>query len=340
MTVPAFKVLVAASSDGAAELVAALAPTFAATAAEVGKKALDAAEGLHPDAAVVDARAGQLASAMAFLGAFKTLAALKNTPIVAVCDDLPAARAAALDAGADDAVGAGAGFDAELTSRVRARLRTREMLGRLDDATQVIYALANAVEAKDAYTEGHTERVGQLAVALGRRAGMDADAQDALLKGGVLHDIGKIGIPNSILNKRGMLTAKERIVMNKHPMIGERICEPLKSIRELLPIIRWHHERLDGTGYPDGLKGNAFPLSAQILQLADIYDAITTDRPYHRARTRDGAVTFMLGEAQKGWRDATLVRLCGEAAEELDLGRTREEDIPAPPAPIGSWRWE
>jgi putative two-component system response regulator len=164
--------------------------------------------------------------------------------------------------------------------------------------------------------------------------------QEALRQGGVLHDIGKIGIPNEIINKAGRLTDKERIVMNKHPLIGERICEPLKSLRHLLPIIRWHHEKLDGTGYPDGIKGSKFPVPAQILQLSDIYDAITTDRPYHRARTRDSAIEFLHSEAKKGWRDATLVKLVGDAAGRLGMGRTRDEEIPPPPAPFGQWRTE
>ena len=184
------------------------------------------------------------------------------------------------------------------------------------------------------------ERVGALAVEAGRLAGLDEEICEALRQGGVLHDIGKIGIPNEIINKAGRLTDKERIVMNKHPIIGERICEPLKSLRHLLPIIRWHHERLDGTGYPDGLKGNQFPVPAQILQLADIYDAVTTDRPYHRARTRANAIEFLHGEASKGWRDHQLVKLIGLAAETLNLGRTRDEDIPPPPAPMGQWRTE
>jgi len=229
---------------------------------------------------------------------------------------------------------------AELHARIRSALRNRLATERLEDASQVIFALANAVEAKDAYTEGHTERVGALAVEAGRLAGLDEETCEALRQGGVLHDIGKIGIPNEIINKAGRLTDKERIVMNKHPMIGERICEPLKSLRHLLPIIRWHHEKLDGTGYPDGLKGSLFPVPAQILQLADIYDAITTDRPYHRARTRVNAVEFLHGEANKGWRDHQLVILIGRAAETLNLGRTREEDIPPPPAPVSQWRTE
>src|SRR5207253_5215042 len=209
----------------------------------------------------------------------------------------------ALDAGADHVLN----FPppaAEIHARLRAALRARLATDRLEDSSQVISALANAVEAKDAYTEGHTERVGALAVEAGRLAGLDEETQEALRQGGVLHDIGKIGIPNEIINKAGLVTTKERNVMNKHPSIGERICEPLKRLRHLLPIIRWHHEKLDGSGYPDGIRGSAFPVPAQILQLADIYDAITTDRPYHRARTRAGAVDFLPGRARQGWRHA------------------------------------
>jgi putative two-component system response regulator len=269
----------------------------------------------------------------------KGAAQTRMLPVVACCDPGELATVAALDAGADQVM-MFPPARAELHARVRAALRTRLATDRLEDTSQVIFALANAVEAKDAYTEGHTERVGALAVEAGRMAGLDEETREALRQGGVLHDIGKIGIPNEIINKAGLLTPKERIVMNKHPIIGERICEPLKSLRHLLPIIRWHHEKLDGSGYPDGLKGSAFPVPAQILQLADIYDAITTDRPYHRARTRASAVSFLHGEADKGWRDHELVRLIGLAAEALNLGRTREQDIPPPPAPFGQWRTE
>ncbi len=332
--------LVIAAPDSARTEIATALAAIDAESIPVAINAAAGAEALKADLTLVDLR-GDPRMGLALCVHFKSIPALRLVPLLAITEDNAAARATALDAGADDAMsGSGAPFARELQSRVRSHLRVRAQLSRLDDATQVIYALANAVEAKDVYTEGHTERVGQLSALIGRHAGLDADAQDALAKGGVLHDIGKIGIPNALLNKRGVLTAKERIVMNKHPIIGERICEPLRSIRDLCPMIRSHHERLDGSGYPDGLRGDAFPLSAQILQLADIFDAITTDRPYHRARTRQGAVEFMLGEARKGWRDAELVKVCARAAEELGLGRTREEDIPPPPAPIGSWRWE
>ncbi|MBS2024052.1 MAG: HD domain-containing protein [Deltaproteobacteria bacterium] len=282
---------------------------------------------------------GSTATGPAICRRIKGAAATRLLPVIAFAGGTTESLVAALDAGADHVLP----FPPEpreLQARLRQVHRTRRDTDKLEDATQVIYALANAVEAKDAYTEGHTERVGALAVEVGRLAGLDEDTLEALRQGGVLHDIGKIGIPNEIINKPGLLTPKERIVMNKHPIIGERICEPLKSLRNLLPIIRWHHEKLDGSGYPDGLKGSKFPVPAQILQLSDIYDAITTDRPYHMARTRTSAIGFLHGEAQKGWRDAQLVNLLAKGAEVLGLGRTREEDIPPPPAPVGQRRTE
>jgi putative two-component system response regulator len=319
-------------------LAAALGADYGLIEADSVNAAAEALLAAKPALVVIDLR-GDSGAGGAICRRIKGAASTRLLPIVACVDSGEDQLVAALDSGADHVLG----FPpprAELHARIRSVLRSRLATERLEDASQVIFALANAVEAKDAYTEGHTERVGALAVEAGRLALLDEETCEALRQGGVLHDIGKIGIPNEIINKAGRLTDKERIVMNKHPIIGERICEPLKSLRHLLPIIRWHHERLDGSGYPDGIKGNAFPVPAQILQLADIYDAITTDRPYHRARTRASAIEFLHGEANKGWRDHELVRLIGVAAETLNLGRTREEEIPPPPAPIGQWRTE
>ena len=331
-------VLLAGDHEFRAVLARALGPGYGFVEADSVAAAADALLAGKPAIAFVDLR-GASSTGEAVCRRIKGAAATRLLPVIACADRGEEQLVAALDVGADHVLGFPPPVP-ELQARMRAALRTRLATERLEDASQVIFALANAVEAKDAYTEGHTERVGALAVEAGRLAGLDEEAREALRQGGVLHDIGKIGIPNEIINKPGVLTAKERIVMNKHPIIGERICEPLKSLRHLLPIIRWHHERLDGTGYPDGLKGSAFPVPAQILQLADIYDAITTDRPYHRARTRAGAIEFLHGEAKKGWRDHELVRLIGRAAETLNLGRTRDEEIPPPPAPVGQWRTE
>jgi len=331
-------VLVAGDSRFRAGVAFALGNGYALVEADSVTSAADALLASKPALAFVDLR-GRTAVGEAICRRIKGAASTRLLQIVACADPGMDELVWALDAGADHVLG----FPpppAEMLARMRAALRTRLATERLEDTSQVIFALANAVEAKDAYTEGHTERVGALAVEAGRLAGLEEDTLEALRQGGVLHDIGKIGIPNEIINKAGLLTQKERIVMNKHPIIGERICEPLKSLRHLLPIIRWHHEKLDGTGYPDGIAGSAFPVPAQVLQLADIYDAITTDRPYHRARTRASAIEFLHGEAKKGWRDSQLVELLGKAAETLNMGRTRDEDIPAPPAPVGQRRTE
>jgi putative two-component system response regulator len=331
-------VLLAGDLDFRAAVGDALGRDYSVVEVDAVNEAADALLAARPALVFIDLRSSSSAG-LAICRRIKGAAATRLLPILACADAGQEPLIAALDAGADHVL-AFPPPPGELQARLRAALRVRLATDRLEDTSQVIFALANAVEAKDAYTEGHTERVGALAVEAGRLAGLDEETREALRQGGVLHDIGKIGIPNEIINKAGLLTLKERIVMNKHPIIGERICEPLKSLRSLLPIIRWHHEKLDGTGYPDGLKGRAFPVPAQVLQLSDIYDAITTDRPYHRARTRASAIEFLHGEANKGWRDHELVKLTGLAAENLNLGRTRDEDIPPPPAPIGQWRTE
>ena len=331
-------VLLAGDPEFRSALASALGDGYGIVEVESVASAADALLAGKPAIAFVDLRAGTSVGE-AVCRRIKGAASTRLLPIIACADAGEGAVIAALDTGADHVMGFPPSLP-ELQARMRAALRTRLATERLEDSSQVIFALANAVEAKDAYTEGHTERVGALAVEAGRLAGLDDETREALRQGGVLHDIGKIGIPNEIINKAGLLTQKERIVMNKHPIIGERICEPLKSLRHLLPIIRWHHEKLDGSGYPDGLQGSKFPVPAQVLQLADIYDAITTDRPYHRARTRSSAIEFLHTEANKGWRDHELVKLLGVAAETLNLGRTREEEIPPPPAPIGQWRTE
>jgi putative two-component system response regulator len=337
MTPRETRLLVAGDESFRSEVGRALSNLWATVQAQGVADAAQALLASRPDVALVDLRTGH--DGLSICRRIKGAAATRMTPVLAFSTDDETASVAALEAGADHLV-PWPPRPQELRARVRSVLRNRAANERLEDATQVIFALANAVEAKDAYTEGHTERVGALADEVGRLAGLPDDAREALRQGGVLHDIGKIGIPNEIINKAGILTPKERVVMNKHPLIGERICEPLKTLRHLLPIIRWHHEKLDGTGYPDGIKGSAFPVPPQILQLSDIYDAITTDRPYHRARTRQGAIEFLHNEAKKGWRDPELVKLVGIAAESLGLGRVRDEEIPPPPAPIGQWRTE
>jgi putative two-component system response regulator len=195
----------------------------------------------------------------------------------------------------------------ELMTRVRSLLKLKRHTDELESAETVLFTLALSVEAKDPYTEGHCDRLARFSVALGRRLDLSPEYLKALHRGGILHDVGKIGIPDAILLKPGPLTETERIVIQTHPIIGERICAPLKSLRLVLPIIRHHHERMDGSGYPDGLAGDAIPLTARVLQVVDLYDAITTQRPYKPAYSPEHAFALMREETAKGWWDTRLI---------------------------------
>jgi putative two-component system response regulator len=208
--------------------------------------------------------------------------------------------------GADDFLGKPVNRQ-ELLARVNSLVRLKKFTDELENAEIVLSSLALSIEAKDPCTQGHCERLSQYAVALAKRLNLSEEWCVALRRGGVVHDIGKIGVPESILTKPGPLTEDEWKMMKQHPAIGERICAPLKSFGMVLPIIRHHHERLDGSGYPDGLKGEEIPLAARILQTVDIFDAITTDRPYHRARSPREAFALLREEVKRGWRDAALV---------------------------------
>jgi putative two-component system response regulator len=209
-------------------------------------------------------------------------------------------------------------------TRVRSMLRNKALIDSLEEAEAILFALAQSVEHRDRYTGLHCERLAAYSIALAQALGLNRRDQLALYRGGYLHDIGKVAIPDSILFKRGLLNDEEWKTMRLHTIRGEDICKPMKTLAPVLPIIRSHHERWDGTGYPDGLKGEGIPLLARILQVADIYDALTTSRPYKPAFTHDHAVQLMLEEAQRGWRDPELVTLFAEVAK-----RTREPQKPA-----------
>ena len=195
----------------------------------------------------------------------------------------------------------------ELLARTRSLLRLKEFTDELESAETVLFSLALSIEAKDPYTKGHCDRLAKYSVAIAERMGLPQEQRVALRRAGVVHDIGKTAVPEQILVKRGPLTDSEWTVMRQHPVVGERICAPLKSFRQVLPIIRHHHEKLDGTGYPDGLKGDQIPLTARILQITDIYDALTTDRSYRAALPQDVALEIMREEARRGWWDTALL---------------------------------
>jgi putative two-component system response regulator len=195
----------------------------------------------------------------------------------------------------------------ELQARVASLLRLRLYFQDLEEYQSAIMSLASALEAKDSYTRGHSERVGYLAVRLARRLGLPAAECEEMLVAGMLHDIGKIGISESLLNKADSLTVEEFEEVMRHPVIGEEICRPLHSARRVLPLIRHHHERFDGSGYPDRLRGEEIPFGARILGVADAYDALTSRRSYRTSVSPEAAVQVLVGEMIEGRWDPRVL---------------------------------
>jgi putative two-component system response regulator len=205
-------------------------------------------------------------------------------------------------------------------SRVQALLRLQSYVD--EQAKSVVLSLARSIEAKDSLADGHSDRMVQYALQLGESHGLQGHELQELRIACLLHDVGKVAVPDHILLKPGPLDAEEMEIVKQHPVVGENICAALRSFRGVLPAIRHHHERMDGSGYPDGLRGEEIPVAARVLQVADIYDALTTDRPYRVALTSEEALQILYHEAARGWLDASLVRefsgirRCAESSRE------------------------
>jgi putative two-component system response regulator len=211
-----------------------------------------------------------------------------------------------IEAGADDFLNKPV-LAEELIARVKSLLRLKEFTDELETVDSVLCTLGLIVEGRDPYTEGHCERLAIRASDLGRHLGLDADSIVALRRGGYMHDLGKIAVPDEILKKGSDLSPTEWAVMKLHPITGENICKPLRSLRLVLPIIRNHHEHSDGSGYPDGLQAPNIPLLPRILQVVDVYDALCTARSYKPALSHEQAAQTMRDEANRGLWDAELV---------------------------------
>lgn len=223
-----------------------------------------------------------------------------------VPDDPPYLVEQFYDAAADDCIRPGAP-EREVTLRLARALRTKAAMDSLEDAASVITSLASAIEGKDHYTCGHVERVAAYCVAVGRNMGVEGEDLEALRLGGIVHDIGKVGVPDQILNKPGKLTDEEMAAIKRHPLIGHDILKPLRTFHAVLPIVRWHHERPNGTGYPDGMGGDALPLLPRIAAVADVFDALATDRPYRPALPLSKCRAIMEESAARGDLDANVV---------------------------------
>ena len=212
-------------------------------------------------------------------------------------------------------------FDGEeLVARVRNLVRLKRYTDAFEEAQQVIIALAATIDARDPYTAGHSERVSYYAELLGRAVGVSAEEQRLLHFGGLFHDIGKIAIRDSVLLKPGKLTPDEFKEIQRHPVAGRDLLRDMRTLDAAIPIVYHHHERFDGSGYPDGISGDGIPLLARIASVADVYDALTTSRPYRGAMTRSEALEVMETERQKGWWDPDLFDEFRAAIEAMPEG--------------------
>jgi putative two-component system response regulator len=216
------------------------------------------------------------------------------------------AKIRGLDSGASDFLSKPVDL-AELEVRVRNLVQFRRLTEELDSAEQLLFSVARTIEARDEGTGDHCDRLARMAVRFGEFMGLEDDDLTALRRGGYLHDLGKVGVPDAVLLKSGRLSTEEWDLMKRHVTIGWEICSPLRSLRNVLPIIRHHHERWDGSGYPDGLAGEEIPLLVRVFQLVDIFDALTNDRCYRSAFSRGKALAEIRDEANRGWRDPELL---------------------------------
>ncbi len=301
-------ILVADDNEANRELLSALlsAEDYQVVCAADGQQALARVDSDSIDLALLDVVMPR-PTGFEVCQAMKSKQGTRLTPVILLTSlNSDADRIHGILCGADDFLNKPVNKH-ELLARVHSLLRLKHFTDELDNAETVLFSLALTIEAKDPYTEGHCDRLSKYSVALGEKLGLPQDQLVALRRGGLIHDIGKLAVPEHILLKPGPLTPEERKIMERHTVIGEEICAPLRSFRHVLPIIRHHHEKQDGSGYPDGLKGAQVPLTARILQITDIYDALTTDRPYRKALPLEKAIAIMREEVKRGWWDGSIL---------------------------------
>ena len=292
---------------------------YAVETALNGAEALERVRSLRPDVALLDVVMPGM-SGVDVCAEIKRDAATCLTPVVLItANQERQTRLAGLEAGADDFLNKPVDPD-ELFLRVRSLVAMKRLTDDLESAEALFLALGRVIEARDPYTEGHCERLAAFATAMGVRLRLDAADLDALYRGAFLHDIGKIAVPDRVLQKKGRLTRREYELMRTHPVVGDRLCSTVRSLDRVRPIVRHHHEQMDGGGYPDGLTGDRIPLLARIVSVVDVFDALTTDRPYRKALPPSAAYRTLVQEARAGRWDARLVSLfvdvhrSGEAA--------------------------
>jgi putative two-component system response regulator len=271
-----------------------------------GDAACTAVSSINPDVVLLDVMMPGM-DGFEVCDRIKRDRATRLTPVVLVTSlDNNDARVKGLDCGADDFLTKPVNSN-ELVARVRSLIRMKRYTDDLDSATSIISTLAVMIEARDGNTEGHCHRMANYATALGRAIGLGDDDLQTLHRGGFLHDIGMLAIPDELLTRAGTLEPEEFERIKSHTIVGDNLCGNLRSLQAVRPIVRHHHERLDGSGYPDGLHGADIPVIAQIIGVVDVFDAITTKRPYQRAISAEQAADILRDQVRRKWRSGDLV---------------------------------
>lgn len=279
---------------------------FVVDVAHDAETALNAVRTVKPDVVLLDV---MLPGADGFevCRRVKQDPATRLTPVVLVTSlDAREARIEGLEAGADDFLAKPVDAS-ELLARVRSLVRVKRYTDDLDSAAAIITTLAEMIERRDGYRVGHCHRIANYATALGRSVGLGEQDLQALHRGGFLHDIGMLAIPDVVLRRAGSLEPEEYELIKSHTIVGDALCSNLRSLQSVRAIVRHHHERLDGSGYPDGLRSDEIPLVAQITSIVDIFDAVTTQRPYQRAQSAAAGLAVLQDQVDRGWRSAELV---------------------------------
>ena len=293
-----------------------------------GSKALRAVANEPPDVILMDILLPDV-DGVEVCRRLKRDASTRLLPIVLLAElNARKQRIDAIDAGADAFLTKPVDME-ELLTRVRSLARLKRYTDDLDSAAAIVMTLTEMIESRDGRSEGHCHRMANYATALGRRIGVDEDGLTTLQRGGFLHDIGMLAIPDGVLSKEGPLTPKEFERVKYHTVLGDSLCKKLRSLKSVRPIVRHHHERLDGSGYPDGLRGDAIPLGAQIIAIADTYDAATTERPYQPVKPADEAIAILRYQVQCGWKRRDLIE---EFVAVIESGRLETFRV----APAGS----
>ncbi len=283
-----------------------------------GPSALEAVARTAPDVVLLDVSVPGL-DGFEVCRRLKAAAATRLTPVIFVTAlSAREHRIAGIQAGGDDFLSKPVDLH-QLLARVCSVARVKQYTDDLDPAASIIMTLATMIESRDGYTSGHCHRMANYATSLGRALHLgDADLQ-ALHRGGFLHDIGMLAIPDPVLHRRGPLEPDEIELIKSHTIIGDNLCGNLRSMQAVRPIVRSHHERLDGSGYPDGLQGDQIPVLAQIMGLVDVYEALTSERPYQRPRPIDEAVEVLRSHVTRGWRRRDMVETFAEIARSGSL---------------------